>query len=172
MMKKALIILIVAAAGSSVLHGGGSYTIFESTGLVMDNSTGLYWTRCSISINGIPSDGINCQGHIQRYRWNDAITSCSRLNFAGRNNWRLPNIKELHSIAKYNETTFDIVGFNEQVFPGTMLNHYWSSTTHKNNPNMAWTIDFHYGNVTFQERVIPASSIENEFYVRCVSGPE
>lgn len=171
-MKKIVLACVTCAAAWAALSGGSSYTIDDVKGIVKDNSTGLYWMKCTMGNNAIPAEGTQCDGYYQRYRWEDAVKYCSLLDFGGRNNWRLPSVKELQSIVRYSNVSQNVIGFNPQVFPGTELNHYWTSTTHKMDPNLAWTIDFHYGNVTYQMRIDPSTNIQHEFYVRCVSGPD
>ena len=171
-MKRLSLLSIIIIISAMALLAGASYTVYETKGIILDNSTGLYWTRCSITFNDLPSSGINCTGYNQRFRWTDAISVCSRLDFGGRSDWRLPSIKELQSIVKYNTTNINIISFNENVFPGTSLDHYWSSTTHKKDANVSWTIDFHFGSVTYHAKKDPTTKIENEFYVRCVAGPD
>ncbi len=47
--------------------------------------------------------------------------------------------------------------------------HYWSSTTHKNNSNMAWFIDFYNGNTSFNWS--RGWLTKRAYFVRCVAGP-
>ncbi len=47
--------------------------------------------------------------------------------------------------------------------------HYWSSTTHKSNPQMAWFIDFYTGNTSFNWS--QGWLTKRAYYVRCVAGP-
>jgi hypothetical protein len=51
--------------------------------------------------------------------------------------------------------------------------HYWSSTTHKSEPNMAWFVDFYTGNTSFAwSRTWRATWGKDRAYtVRCVAGP-
>ncbi len=157
----ALMVLILISA----LSGGVSYTIF-SNGIVKDNSTGLYWTRCTL-YDKLSETASDCTYH-EYYTWNYAIERCENLVLGGREDWRLPNIKELQSIVVY--YSYENPKINEEAFPGTINSHYWSSTTHINSDNIAWTIDFQYGNVTFQEKF--AKGIYTKNLVRCVSGPD
>lgn len=47
--------------------------------------------------------------------------------------------------------------------------HYWSSTTHKNNPKIAWFIDFYNGNTSFNWS--RGWLAKRAYFVRCVAGP-
>jgi len=55
-------------------------------GTVTDNATGLEWQR---SDDGITRD------------WEDALAYCESLTLAGKDDWRLPNAKELQTIVDY-----------------------------------------------------------------------
>jgi len=101
---------------------------YDST--ISDYSTGLMWAQ-------------NDCGH--GLNWQDALAwvqQKNRENYLGYNDWRIPNIKELHSILDYTrspETTnsaaidpvFNITSImnagGEIDYP-----YYWSGTTHKN----------------------------------------
>lgn len=58
-------------------------------GTVTDNATGLMWMR---NDNGV---AIN---------WEDALNFAENFTYAGYYNWRLPDIKELHSIIDYSRS--------------------------------------------------------------------
>lgn len=184
-------------------YGEKIYSIL-SRGLVRDNSTGLIWTRCSLSENNIPIYDFNCKGIRKKFTWSEAINACENLNYEGRSDWRLPNIKELQSIVYYHHYSVDadkLAQVKNAVFPNvvsvdeaaeisacrqeqldrlpetypklhdcTYANiHYWSSTTHKNNPQIAWFIDFYTGNTSFNWS--RGWLTKREYFVRCVAGP-
>ena len=168
----------------TTLYSAKSYRIL-SRGSVRDNSTGLVWTRCSLSDDDSPIYDFKCNGNRKSYSWTEAVNVCQNLVHDGRSDWRLPSIKELQSIVYYNhyatghENCSQIV---ENAFPGVVSSeqcdnnitsvHYWSSTTHINkdgsNLNYIWFIDFKWGNVGFtgQNFFGPIKK-----YVRCVAGP-
>lgn len=54
-------------------------------GTVTDNLTRLMWTKDAQQIPRV-------------HEWTDEISTCNNLVFAGYNDWRLPNIRELHSL--------------------------------------------------------------------------
>lgn len=54
-----------------------------------DQTTGLTWMQ---SDSGVGLD------------WEGALTYCSSLDYAGFEDWRLPNAKELHSIVDYSRS--------------------------------------------------------------------
>jgi len=201
-LKKILFLLVCF----SIITTGYGEKIFSilSRGLVRDNSTGLIWTRCSLSGNDTPIYDFNCKGSRKKYTWNEAISACENLVYEGRSDWRLPSVKELQSIVYYHHYSVDsdkLAQVKYDVFPNvvsvseaneisvcrqkqldqypdtypflydcTYANiHYWSSTIHKNNPNMAWFIDFYTGNTSFNWS--RGWLTKREYFVRCVAGP-
>jgi hypothetical protein len=54
---------------------------------VTDNLTGLMWTK-NANLAGTKN-------------WSDALTYCNSLDHGGYTDWRLPNIRELHSLIDY-----------------------------------------------------------------------
>lgn len=91
-----------------------NFTIDEANGVVTDHTTGLMWPRC---VEGFT--GSDCRsGDTLQVTFDAAITYIDDLNngagFAGYNDWRLPNVKELRSIVDEHCTR---PALNEEVFP-------------------------------------------------------
>jgi hypothetical protein len=68
------------------------------------------------------------------YTWAEAFEFINQLNeenFAGHNDWRLPNIKELFSIVYFAGSSPGFFGspMIHPTFGPTTQNAYWSSTT-------------------------------------------
>jgi hypothetical protein len=81
---------------------------------VIDNLTGLIWTKDSLQIpNGM--------------LWPDAVAACYELFFAGYDDWRLPNLRELHSLIDYGNHTPALPV--DHPFTNVQAGFYWSSTT-------------------------------------------
>ncbi len=99
----------------------GDETAFENSlanngdGTVTDHATGLMWQQ----ENG------------GQYNWEEALAYCENLTQGGLTDWRLPNVKELHSIVDYGQTypaiDTSVFAVNE---PAGTSSYYWSSTTH------------------------------------------
>ena len=112
---------------------------------ITDNNTRLIWQKEDDN-NG--------------YTWSKAETYCENLSLASQTDWRLPNRRELMSIADYEIYKPAI---NEIYFPNTNSSVYWSSTTYASDTSNTWDVDFGNGCVYS----IPKS---NNYYVRCVRG--
>jgi len=164
----------------NILYSEKIYTVL-SRGSVKDNSTGLTWTRCSMTANDKPDYDFNCNGKKKLYSWDMAVNACLNLKHEGRSDWRLPSVRELQSILFYHHYSGDSnkSQIMEQVFPNVMNSyetisnpaiplHYWSSTIHANSSNFAWFVDFYNGNTAFAWRT---TSNEKKAFVRCVAGP-
>ena len=135
-------------------------------GTITDYATGLMWAQDPSLCGGtIVYDATNLwasdPGTPRQMTWADAITNCEALSYAGHNDWRLPNVRELQSIVDYGryEPSIDTSFFTS--VPSTYT-FYWSSTTHASVTGVARDVDFHRGDV------ISSSSKDAARYVRPV----
>jgi hypothetical protein len=120
--------------GRFVLNDGGTPED-TSDDTVTDNCTGLMWQRDTADVN---DDG---QSTDQDFvPWCDALAYCENLSFAGHDDWRLPNVRELQSIVDYGLVVPSI----DPVF-GALSSGYWSSTSSAGNPGGAWLVYFEGG---------------------------
>ena len=124
-------------------------------GTITDNCTGLMWKKCSEP----DTSTTTCGGTHSTYTWENALTQCEGLSFAGYTDWRLPNVKELISIVNYQNYNPAI---NTTYFPSTVAHSYWSGTT-VYVTTYAWYVDFYDGKVNGLNKT-------NVDYVRCVRG--
>lgn len=125
-------------------------------GTVMDSVTGLVWKRCSEGLSGALCDS----GTAITFTWQEALKAGATSTFAGKNDWRLPNIKELASIV---ERQCTMPAINEIVFPATPTMSFWSGTPYDANPGFAWNVYFPYG-------ISDGNNKEYKFFVRLVRG--
>src|SRR2546422_4574104 len=75
-----------------------SYTD-NGDGTITDNNTGLMWEK--LSMDGSVHDVSNT------YTWANAfaqhVATLNGTSFAGHNDWRMPNVKELESLMNYHD---------------------------------------------------------------------
>lgn len=129
----------------------------NSDATVKDLWTGLMWQRCialsSLNDRGTPDDFTDdlCQ-HNDNINgsdiyWQEAINEGTKSTKAGYGDWRVPNVKELHTLLAYDRASPAI---NEMVFPNTAgsastRKHWTSSPSHVSydeDRNIAWIIYF------------------------------
>jgi hypothetical protein len=104
--------------------GPGGRFIANGNGTITDVCTGLQWQQTVED----PAT------------WTEALSYCNALELAGRNDWRLPNVRELESIVDY-ATSSGILPALPGAFEGP-ADHYFSSTTGGTNPAHACTLNF------------------------------
>jgi hypothetical protein len=93
-----------------------------NTNVVVDNLTGLMWTRnANVGTGG----------------WDLAVGACYFTPRFGYEDWRLPTIREMESLIDMGE--FDPALPLSHPFTN-MANHHWTSTGNINNTNQAWKI--------------------------------
>ncbi len=105
----------VRADGGAAYHNNDFAD--NGDGTVSDRLTGLLWQQ---NIDYV------------RRNWDDALNHCQNLDYAGRTDWRSPNLKELMSIVNYNKQAPSI---DETFFPNTPAElFFWSNSTHVAGP--------------------------------------
>ena len=104
---------------------GENNFVDNGDGTITDLATGLMWTK-------IDSDST--------YNWEEALAYAENLVFAGYDDWRLPNTKELQSIVDYTRAP-DASNPEQQgpaidtIFDVTEVESWcWTSTTHLDGP--------------------------------------
>lgn len=132
--------------------------IDNGDGTITDSKTDLMWKQC---LEGV--DGDNCENNSpSTFTWQEALQQPGTVNvngFAGYNDWRLPNIRELLSIVEVqcfepaiNATRFPNIpssnvwsGSNATRFPNTPTSSVWSGSPSAVSPDYAWSVLFNYG---------------------------
>ena len=121
-------------------------------GTVTDVNTGLMWEK--LSHDGTVHDDHNT------YTWANAISghvaTLNSTNFAGHNDWRLPNVRELLSIVTYQNLLPTVApAFDNHCSSGcdvtrcscTFSGDTWTSTSEADSPSNQWFVDFQDGQV-------------------------
>lgn len=112
----------------------------ETAGVVVDTKTGLMWMRCSLGYQWQDNTCVRQEGKPAEFAWPEALQAAvTAKSFAGYNDWRLPNKKELSSIVE--AACFD-PAINLTVFPATEAKGYWTSTPNNFNESFAWAVNF------------------------------
>ena len=95
--------------------------------IVTDTETGLVWQK----------------SYIEDKTWQQALSYCENLTYAGYSDWRLPNKNELSSLVNYAKDT------PASDFPDMpskdWLTAFWSSSTYVSDVDYAWHGSFLYG---------------------------
>jgi hypothetical protein len=110
-------------------------------GFAVNLKTRLIWKRCA---EGQTWDGTTCTGSAQAFTWGEALNQSVAATDGGSSEWRVPNRKELESIAEFCGHSPTI---NQTVFPNTPHERFWTSTTFVAEPNRAWSVNFSDGYV-------------------------
>lgn len=135
---------------------------------VTDHCTGLQWQRFAVD-----RDGDNAITAADKFTWCEALKYCEELSFAGRTDWRLPNVRELESLIDYGRVSpaidplFGLKGGGAGDGGGGVAdtsNGFWSSTTNASLGTTAWVMDFDTGS---SEGFMAKA---NTFFVRPVRG--
>lgn len=102
-----------------------------------DRTTGLVWRRC---VEGMRYDGSHCVGNYSLYEEDSAYAHANAVAAATGRPWRVPNAKELHSIA---DETVNTPAIDGATFPDTPPIKHWTSTTISwVAPTGGWVVDF------------------------------
>jgi len=129
----------------------------NNNGTVTDNLTGLIWMKNANAFSG--------------RTWTQAMSDANSLKSGDAGltdgskagDWRLPNIRELHSLVDYGHVGVALpaghpfIGVDWQA-------PYWSSTSENSDlPGLAWWVGFDLGNVQSQDK-------SNTYHAWCVRG--
>lgn len=114
---------------------------------VTDKRTGLVWKRCS---EGQTLSGNSCVGTPAGYTHEQALARAKSANTGdSATGWRLPNVKELASLA---DKGCQGPAIDSMAFPGTSSNRYWSSSPYVGSINNAWGVYFIAGFLAYYDR--------------------
>ena len=118
------------------------FTVDGTGNNVVDNLTGLIWTR-NADIWG-------------KLSWTGAVANCNSLWWGGYDDWRLPNRKELLSLVHLGVSMPCIPNTagtgkwtSGDPFTNVQSDEYWSSTANAVDTVSAWVVDLFDGGITF-----------------------
>ena len=95
--------------------------------------------------------------------WQEALDYCEELDWGEADDWRLPNVGELHSLVDFRFSP----RIDTEAFPAAPLDEqYWTSTSLSGLPLQAWNVSFGTG---FASKGSSKGTVPGE-YVRCVRG--
>ena len=137
-----------------------------NNGTIKDLNTGLIWEmKCS----GAGCAPLHDVSNLYRWSgdgtqetiwdWLEDVNAEGGTGYAGRDDWRIPNVRELQSIVDYGVFFPPI----DPIFGPTAVSLYWSSTTGAVSPSDAWFVIFGLGSVN-------ADGKSNTLSVRAVRG--
>ena len=140
-------------AGFTLNAPNSRYVVQTDTSQVKDINTTLIWQRCSVG-----QTGSSCTGSPTAMSWQAALAAAATAGSSGGFAWRVPNNKELLSLA---ETACYNPAINPSMFPGTASSGYWSSSSVAGGPSNAWFVGFSYGDDGYGNKA-------GNYYVRLV----
>ncbi|HEX7025664.1 MAG TPA: DUF1566 domain-containing protein, partial [Gammaproteobacteria bacterium] len=121
----------------------------NKNGTVVDTETGLMWRICLEGAAGEACD----QGEPLAATWAEALLYVPTFNgkggFAGHTDWRLPNIRELGTLA---ELQCFNPAINLGIFPNAASIGVWSSSPALFHAHYSWYVDFEIGALAYGER--------------------
>ncbi len=145
-IKQILLAVLVALGFVPIAFANDSrYSIKEikiEEYLVTDGVTSLIWQK-SYSSN--------------EKTWQEAMSYCENLDYAGKTDWRLPNKKELMSLVNYE------IYNPASDFPDMPSVRFWSSSTNVARGYSGWILVFYNGHVNGSNKLA-------RNYARCVRG--
>ena len=135
----------------------------HANGTVTDKKTNLMWKRCLEGMSGSSCTGSSFYGH-----WEQAL-QLSDSSYAGYNDWRVPNIKELQSIVEeqYHSPALNTAIFPSGAYLGSHPRKTWSSSP-GGISNHALGVSFEFGLIKSYPRHNPQISGLNVRLVRSI----
>lgn len=147
----------------------------NGNGTITDLNTGLMWEKLCDE----DPPGATCSADHDvdtTYNWDNAfdvkIANLNGATFAGYDDWRVPNVKELHSIIDFDvispavDAAFNnacVAPCSETACSCTASDFYWSSTSVATDPTVAWRVFFDFG-------IVNGFGKTGTFRVRAVRG--
>ena len=153
----------ISNAGAALLASAALGSLPNEWACTYDNVTGLMWEVKTTAVgrrnsahtytwfSSDPSNNAGATGTAGGGTCGDAAGTCDTEKFAattnaltlcGRNDWRMPHIKELESIAHHGVVNPSI---DAAWFPNTASPFFWSGSPSAGGATFAWSVNFSYG---------------------------
>lgn len=132
------------------------FTVSADGQEVTDAKTGLIWRRC---VEGMTASAGGCTGSLGGFTHEAALVRASTQAAATGVAWRLPNVKELSSIADKSRSD---PAMDETAFPDARASlPFWSSSPYAGSASAAWC-------ATYTNGLVRTCSRDSIIYVRLV----
>ena len=132
------LVLLASTAAQAACPSVATATRFELNGAeVKDKITNLVWARCSV---GQTWSGSTCTGSASILAHEPALQHAKDQTV-----WRLPNVKELASLADKGCISAAI---DRTAFPATPASDFWSASSILEFASSVWVVNFNNGAVT------------------------
>lgn len=159
---------VLPQTGQTTCYGANGVAIdCVDTGQAGDQQTGVSWPspRFTDNANGTITDNLtgliwlkdaNCFGSAS---WANAISlantlangQCGLIDSSTAGQWRLPNVRELHSLINEQHAN-SATWLNSQGLSNVLASYYWSSTTFSGDVAQAWIVDMSAGKILIKPK--------------------
>ena len=137
---KSILAVFIIISANQFAFANDRYTYSTNSTEVTDASTGLTWRRCS---EGQIFRDDRCAGKATEVNFKGALAQAKKQ--ANRDaKWRVPTLQELETLVIKSAKPAVI---DNQVFPDTVANRYWTSTVHETEKTQALIVLFKDGHV-------------------------
>ncbi|MBT9500947.1 MAG: DUF1566 domain-containing protein [Burkholderiaceae bacterium] len=150
LLKGLLCTFVVSLIGGEALAQSPRFRISADGHEVSDARTALIWRRC---LEGMSHSAGGCSGTSALFVHEAALTHAQAESAKTGKNWRVPNIKELSSIA---DRTRSNPAIDTTLFPHAVgsVGSLWSSTPYS---SLAWVMFTHQGELEVNPRQVESA---------------
>ncbi len=150
----------VAVPDDGTVQAGATLSYTDNgDGTITDPNTGLVWEKKGDDGNRLHDkdniywwSGNSVEETV--WDWLEDVNAEGFVGFAGHHDWRIPNAREMLSIANFDKLWAVPAAFHTNCLPGVTVltgscsfqSLYWTSTTQANIATSAWAID-NYGSL-------------------------